>query len=281
MKSLPGIDFHKMHGAGNDFVLLDLRRQQVEVDATLARRLADRHTGIGCDQLLLLQKPLDRGSTVRYEIRNTDGSTAGQCGNGARCIALYLQMNGEAGGGRLRLESPSGPVQVECCADGEFQVDMGEPAFEPELIPISMTSRDGRYRLDSPSGLLEFGVASMGNPHALLEVSDLASAAVESTGSWLGRHAVFPQGCNIGFVQLVDRDAIRLRVYERGTGETLACGSGACAAVAILRRAGRVDQRVNVFLPGGHLVIEWPGPGSGISMKGPAAHVFSGTVSHE
>ena len=273
--------FHKMHGAGNDFVLLDLRQQQLQMDAALASRLAHRRLGIGCDQLLLLHSPLHPGSAVRYEIRNTDGSAAGQCGNGARCIALYLQMNGEAGSGRLTLESPTGLVKVDCCADGEFQVDMGEPAFDPELIPISMNSREGSYHLDSPAGPLQFGAASMGNPHALLEVNDLASAAVETTGSWLGQHEIFPQGCNIGFVQVLTRDTIRLRVYERGTGETLACGSGACAAVAILRRAGRVDRLVNVFLPGGHLVIEWVGPGFGIRMKGPATHVFSGTVGHE
>lgn len=281
MTSPTSFHFHKMHGAGNDFVLLDLRQQHIQMDTALASQLADRHLGIGCDQLLLLHAPLHADSAVRYEIRNADGSAAGQCGNGARCIALYLKMNGEAGSGGLRLESPCGPVHVECCPDGEFQVDLGEPAFDPELVPISMISPDGTYRLDAPTGPLEFGAASMGNPHALLEVKDLASAPVAAMGAWLGRHEIFPEGCNIGFVQVLARDTIRLRVYERGAGETLACGSGACAAVAILRRAGRVDQLVNVFLPGGHLVIEWPGAGFAIRMKGPATHVFCGTVGHE
>jgi len=281
----PELQFHKMHGAGNDFVLLDLRRQPAPVEPTrlgdLAKRLSDRRRGIGCDQLLLLHPPQRAESVARYEIRNPDGSAAGQCGNGARCIALYLEMNGETGQGSFTLESPSGPVHIERCADGEFRIDMGVPGFDPELVPISMTSPDGRYRLESPLGPLEFGAISMGNPHAVLEVDDVDLAAVETIGPFLGRHEVFPEGCNIGFAEVVDRDTIRLRVYERGTGETLACGSGACAAVAVLQRAGRVNETVNVFLPGGHLVIEWRGIGLNIRMKGPATHVFSGKVNHE
>lgn len=276
-----GFTFHKMHGAGNDFVLLDLREQKLDVDATWASRLADRRLGIGCDQLLVLRQSQHGSSKLRYEIRNADGSAAGQCGNGARCIALYLAMHGEAGAGTLVLESPCGMVRIERCADGEFEVDMGEPAFAPELVPVSMLPEHGSYQLDSPWGPLRFGAASMGNPHALIEVDDIDRAALATVGAFLSRHEVFTEGCNAGFVQLIDRDNIRLRVFERGAGETLACGSGACAAVAILRRWDRVNEVVNVFLPGGHLVIKWAGTGARLSMKGPACHVFSGTVGHE
>lgn len=276
-----GLSFHKMHGAGNDFVLLDLRQQNLAIDAARASRLADRRLGIGCDQLLILRPPQHSGSKLRYEIRNADGSPAGQCGNGARCIALYLAMNGEADAETLILESPSGVVRIDRCADGEFEVDMGEPSFEPALVPVSLLPQHGSYQLDSPWGPLSFGAASMGNPHALVEIDDIEQAALGTVGAFLSRHEVFTEGCNAGFVQVIDRGNIRLRVFERGAGETAACGSGACAAVAILRRGGRVNDVVNVFLPGGHLVIKWPGTGARLSMKGPASHVFSGTVDHE
>jgi len=276
-----GLVFHKMHGAGNDFVLVDLREQELELDAACASRLADRHLGIGCDQLLILRPPRQNGTQLRYEIRNADGSPAGQCGNGARCIALYLAMQGEADRGTLVLESPSGVVRIDRCADGEFEVDMGAPAFNPEKVPISLPPQDGGYRLDSPWGPLRFEAASMGNPHAVLEVDDIDQAPVETVGPFLSQHEVFTEGCNVGFAQVVDRSHIRLRVFERGAGETLACGSGACAAVAVLRHRNRLNDVVNVFLPGGHLVIKWPGAGNNLSMKGPASHVFSGTVSHE
>ena len=275
------LTFHKMHGAGNDFVLLDLREQELDVDAAWASHLADRHRGIGCDQLLILRPPRQNGTQLRYEIRNADGSQAGQCGNGARCIALYLAMNGEADTGTVVLESPSGVVRIDRCADGEFEVDMGIPSFEPAKIPINLSPQGDGYGLDSPWGPLRFEAASMGNPHALLEVDDIDRADVATVGPFLSRHEVFSQGSNVGFVQVMDRSHIRLRVFERGAGETLACGSGACAAVAMLRLRNRLNDVVNVFLPGGHLVIKWPGTGNNISMKGPASHVFSGIVSHE
>jgi diaminopimelate epimerase len=274
-----------MHGAGNDFVLLDLRAQSVEPDDALCTRLAHRRLGIGCDQILLLYPPRLPGSVARYEIRNADGSAAGQCGNGARCIALYLVMNGESDAASLVLESPAGPVRIGRCADGEFEADMGEPAFAAELVPISIKPRDDRneldrYELDTEWGTVTFGAASMGNPHALVTVEDVASAPVESLGAFISRHGIFPEGCNAGFAEVLDRGNLRLRVYERGAGETLACGSGACAAMAILRRENRVNEVVNVYLPGGHLVIKWPGIGSSIRMKGPAVHVFSGTFTY-
>ncbi len=266
-----------MHGAGNDFVLLDWRNSSRQLDTSQAALIADRRRGIGCDQILILRSPTLPGCLAAYEIRNTDGSPAGQCGNGARCIALYLQMNG-AGADQFMLESPAGPIAVTACADGEFELDMGRPRFDAAQVPVNLAGEDGFYQLDSPLGTLRFGAASMGNPHAVLQVQNTDEAPVEAIGRFLGQHVAFPEGANIGFAQILDRGRIRLRVFERGSGETLACGSGACAAVAILRRAGLVDGTVSVFLPGGTLVIKWLDSEPGVRMKGPAAYVFSGTV---
>jgi diaminopimelate epimerase len=274
------LSFHKMHGAGNDFVLLDLRRRSLDLTAELASKLAHRRLGIGCDQILVLYPPRLPGNIARYEIRNADGSAAGQCGNGVRCIAHYLFMNGECSAASMVLESPAGPVRVVRCADGEFEADLGEPAFAAEMVPISITPRAGGYELDSDWGPIQFGAVSVGNPHAMVTVEDVNSAPLETVGAFISRHSVFPEGCNAGFAQVIDRDNLRLRVYERGTGETLACGSGACAAVAILRRGNRVNEVVNVSLPGGQLVIKWSGIGSSIRMKGPAVHVFSGAFAY-
>jgi diaminopimelate epimerase len=270
-----------MHGAGNDFVLLDWRGSSRQLDAGQAALIADRRRGVGCDQILILRTATLPDCLAAYEIRNTDGSPAGQCGNGARCIALYLQMQG-AGAAQFQLQSPAGPIAVTACDDGEFELDMGLPRFAAAEVPITLATEDGHetgfYQLDSPCGLLRFGAASMGNPHALLQVADIDKAEVAAVGNFLGKHEIFPEGCNIGFAQVLDRRNIRLRVFERGAGETLACGSGACAAVAILLSAGQVDDEVKVSLPGGILVIKWDASGQGVRMKGPATHVFSGTL---
>ena len=273
--------FHKMQGAGNDFILLDWRAADHDISAQQTQHLADRHHGVGCDQLLILRPDPGPGSVARYEIRNADGSAAGQCGNGARCIGLYLFRLGEVGDQPFQLDSPAGPIRLQRCADGEFDVDLGAPDFLARNIPLALDPTDGTYSLDSAWGPVHFGAVSMGNPHALIEVDDIAAAAVATLGPLVGQHAVFPLGCNVGFAQVVDDGNIRLRVFERGAGETLACGSGACAAVAILRRAGRVADQVNVFLPGGRLVIKWDGPGGRIRMKGPADYVFRGVLCHE
>lgn len=277
----PDLVFHKMHGAGNDFVLLDWRDSKRQLHARQAALIADRRLGIGCDQILILRSPEHPDCLAAYEIRNADGSPAGQCGNGARCIALYLKMQG-VDAGRFTLDSPAGPIVVSCCDDGDFELDMGQPHFAAEQVPIdlsgNLTGNGNSYQIESPFGPLQFGAASMGNPHALLEVSDIDQAQVEQIGNYLGKHRIFPEGCNIGFVQVLDRSNIRLRVFERGAGETLACGSGACAAVAILHQAKRVDSEVKVILPGGHLVIKWPAVDRGVRMKGPAVHVFSAAL---
>jgi len=270
--------FHKMHGAGNDFVLLDLRHQKFELDPRSAAIIADRRTGIGCDQILVLREALAAENSARYEIWNSDGSPAGQCGNGARCIGLYLGMNEDIGDGVFTLESPSGEIGMKACSDGEFEVEMGVPDFEPARVPISRSPDGGKYMLESPWGLLELGAVSMGNPHALLLSDDIGDSSIEEKGAFISSHEAFPEGCNAGFAQIENRGRIRLRVHERGAGETPACGSGACAAVAILRRWDRVDEKVDVLLPGGHLVIMWHGIRQALKMKGPAEYVFKGTI---
>ncbi|MGD2129677.1 MAG: diaminopimelate epimerase [Lysobacterales bacterium] len=279
------LEFHKMHGAGNDFVLIDARGTDFTLDAQLAGRIADRHLGVGCDQILVLRTPRDPAHRVRYEIRNADGSPAGQCGNGARCIALYLQRQGDDDRSAYTVESPAGVVTMRPCADGEFEVDMGVPRFSAEQVPLDPArarrypdARNGPYRLDSPWGPLEFGAVSMGNPHALFTVEDLSAPDIPAIGAFVGAHEAFPEGCNVGFALIESPERIRLRVIERGAGETLACGSGACAAVTVLSREGRLAPAVEVFLPGGCLVIKWRGIGEPVTMKGPAEYVFRGTM---
>ena len=272
------IVFHKMHGAGNDFVLLDLREQDYPLDPERAGQISDRHRGVGCDQILVVRKPAQPEHVARYEVWNSDGSMALQCGNGARCIGLYLELNGDIDGESFTLESPSGKIDMQLCADGQFEVNLGVPDFEPAKLPLNLVPDDGRYRLESPWGSLEFGAVSMGNPHALVLTDDIADIRIQDIGAFISTHDSFPQGCNVGFAQVENRGKIQLRVYERGSGETLACGSGACAAVAILGQSGRVDDVVDVMLPGGHLVIKWPGNHQPIKMKGPAEHVFRGRL---
>ena len=267
-----------MHGSGNDFVLLDLRAQEYPLDPERAGLISDRHLGVGCDQILVLHKPLQPENVAGFEIWNSDGSKALQCGNGARCIGLYLQMNGDIDGGSFTLESPSGKIVIHQCDDGQFEVTMGAPDFEPAKVPLNLVPDGDRYRLESPWGPLEFGAVSMGNPHAVVLVDDVAGIRLREIGAFISTHDSFPQGCNVGFARVENRGSIRLRVYERGAGETLACGSGACAAVAVLSRAGCVDDVVDVLLPGGHLVIKWAGNHQLMKMKGPAEHVFSGAL---
>ena len=271
-------EFHKMHGAGNDFVLIDARDNSFEIEPESAARIADRHRGIGCDQILVLKRTNKPDCLLRYEIWNSDGSPAAQCGNGARCVALFMELNGETAGSPFSVESPAGVVRMTRCADGEYELDMGVPDFEASRVPVSLEAEDGLYQLDSPWGTLEFGAVSMGNPHAVSLCEAVDGEAITDIGRFISTHPAFPEGANAGFAQVEDRSTIRLRVIERGAGETLACGSGACAAVAVLRRQGRVGDAVDVFLPGGHLVIKWRGDQEPLTMKGPAQHVFRGIM---
>lgn len=267
--------FSKMHGIGNDFVVVDARTRPFDLGAAEIRRLGDRHTGVGFDQLLSIEPARLEGCAFRYGIWNTDGSTAAQCGNGVRCVAAWLARAGVLRAGLTTLESPSGPVAVELLGDGRVRVAMGVPDFSPSAIPLKVSDEADSYRLDVAGHHVDLGAVSMGNPHAVVVVDDVNAAPVETLGPQLEMHADFPDRCNVGFVQLVTPRHVRLRVWERGVGETLACGSGACAAVAVLRRRERVAASVDVDLPGGRLSIDWSGEGQ-LWMTGPAAFVFEG-----
>ena len=274
--SARSLHFTKMHGAGNDFVVLDLRGGRVPPSPECCRALADRHAGVGCDQILTVEDPLSDGAVAAYGIWNADGSRSQQCGNGARCIAAWLVRDGAARGGRFRLDSPAGRHEVERIGGERFRVAMGVPGFDPVRIPMrGFAQPQDRYAAGDPS-VPPFGAVSMGNPHALIEVDDVDTAAVAAIGPALQRDGVFPESVNVGFAQVVSRDRVRLRVYERGVGETLACGSGACAAAAVLMKRGRIDRRATIALPGGELLIEWPDDDAALTMTGPTAFVFEG-----
>ena len=269
--------FSKMHGIGNDFVVIDARRAPLALAPERIRAMADRHTGIGCDQLLSVEAPRDPSCAFYYGIWNADGSPSGQCGNGVRCVAAWLHRAGAlALDVPVRIESPSGPVGVRVLDAQRVTVDMGEPAFEPARIPFLAEAPDAAYPLALAAGDVEIGAVSMGNPHAVMVVDDLADPALERLGPQVTGHPRFTEGANAGFVQILERGHLRLRVHERGAGWTQACGTGACAAMAVLRRRGQVDERVQVDLPGGRLQIDWRGPGHALWMTGPAAFAFEG-----
>ncbi|WP_158881730.1 diaminopimelate epimerase [Rhodanobacter sp. L36] len=281
------LTFSKMHGIGNDFVVLDCRNDAFALDETQIRALADRHTGVGFDQLLSVEPARDRSCAFYYGIWNADGSPSGQCGNGVRCVAAWLHRAGAlAIGEDVRLESPSGPVTVRLLSANEVTVDMGEPDFEPVASGMAFVPAADRYIFTmtpgSPPGPLagsapEAGVVSMGNPHAVVLIDDLADPSLAVFGPAMSTHEHFAHGANIGFVRQRDRAHLQLRVHERGAGWTQACGTGACAAMAVLHRRGDVDNRVHVQLPGGTLRIDWAGPGHTLWMTGPAAFAFEGT----
>lgn len=269
--------FTKMHGAGNDFVVLDLRAGAAAPTAELCRALADRHTGAGCDQILTIERPRTAQAVAAYGIWNADGSPSQQCGNGARCVAAWLVRDGAAGSGEFMVDSPAGTHAVEPLGGNRYRIAMGIPDFAPQAVPLSgFGAAQDEYSLDIGGQDVRFGAVSMGNPHAVLEVLDVASAPVATLGAALQRSDALPQSGNIGFVEVVSRGRIRLRVFERGVGETLACGSGACAAAAVMMRRGRIDREVAVALPGGELQIAWPDDTAQITMAGPAAFVYEG-----
>lgn len=271
------LPFSKMHGIGNDFVMLDCRMRPFALGPAEIRAMADRRTGIGFDQLISVEPPRDPTCAFYYGIWNADGSPSGQCGNGVRCVAAWLHRAGALAIGRTtRLESPSGPVTVRLLAPHEVMVDMGEPDFRPSALPFEAAGEADTYAIEAAGHACDIGAVSMGNPHAVVVVTDLDAPALAALGPALSTHARFPQGTNAGFVQPLGRERLRLRVHERGSGWTLACGTGACAAMAVLHRRGAVDDRVRVDLPGGQLQIEWHGPGQPLWMTGPAAFAFEG-----
>jgi diaminopimelate epimerase len=257
--------------------VLDRRAQPGPLDAALVRAIGDRHTGVGFDQLMVLEPPRSPGSVAAYRIYNGDGSEARQCGNGLRCLVAWLHRERPLVG-PVRLDGPAGSVACEVLPDGRIRADMGVPRFAPSDVPFVADGEADTYTLDLGGGeQVSIGIASMGNPHALLEVADVDTAPVARIGPAIEGHPRFPDRANVGFAQVLGRHAIRLRVFERGAGETLACGSGACAAAAVLIRRGRVASPVAVTLPGGTLEIDWPGGDASLWMVGPAAFVFEGT----
>ncbi len=271
------LPFSKMHGIGNDFVMVDCCQRAFALNEEQIRAIADRHMGVGFDQLISIEPPRDPSCAFYYGIWNADGTSSGQCGNGVRCVAAWLHRAGELSiGDMVRLESPSGPVTVRLSGPNEVTVDMGVPTLEPERIPFRADLPADRYAIEVGGDVLEIGALSMGNPHAVVVVPDLQAPSLYRVGPMLTTHSRFPEGCNAGFVQQVDRGQLRLRVHERGSGWTLACGTGACAAMAVLRLRDEVDEKVMVTLPGGTLTIEWAGPGHTLWMTGPATFVFEG-----
>ncbi len=277
MLSLMRIDFLKMQGLGNDFLVFDAGAN-LRLDSGTLRALADRHTGVGFDQALMLESPRDPGSRVFYRVFNSDGSEVEQCGNGARCIAALLYDRAPEMGRELTMGSTGGTIRARVRTDGLVSVDMGVPNFEPSAIPFDVPRRSESYSLNVDGTEFEIGAVSMGNPHAVLRVADAKSAPVERIGLNIERHAQFPKRANVGFMQVIDPEHIALRVFERGVGETLACGTGACAAVAVGRQRGWLEQDVRVDLPGGTAMVAWPGAGQSIWLTGPATTVFKGSI---
>jgi len=271
------IAFTKMHGVGNDFVVFDAPPDSVLEPASL-RALAERRTGVGFDQALVLEPPRRAGTAVFYRVFNADGDEVEQCGNGARCIAALLHRRGRTRGGRVTLDSPAGVVEAEVRGAASVSVDMGVPNFDPRSLPFDAPAEADPYPLEVDGRTLEIGAVSLGNPHAVLVVASVEAAPVGALGPAIERHARFPRRVNAGFLEIVDRTHLKLRVYERGAGETLACGTGACAAAAVARRRGLIDPEVRVRVRGGELRVNWAGNGEHIWLSGPAEVSFEGHV---
>jgi diaminopimelate epimerase len=259
-------------------IVIDAINQSVALTTAQVRRLADRHFGIGCDQLLLVEAATEAGYDFRYRIFNADGGEVSQCGNGARCFMRFVHERGLTDKPALRIETTGGPLQLRLEDDGQVTVDMGMPRLEPAEIPFNASAREESYRLEVDGTPLEIAALSLGNPHAVVLVDDIDTAPVAELGPMIERHPRFPRRVNAGFMQIVDPETIRVRVYERGAGETLACGSGACAAMVAGRLWDRLTTRVKVILAGGELVVSWAGEGSPVLMTGPATSVYEGQI---
>lgn len=272
------LNFTKMHGLGNDFVVIDAINQQVDLSNEQVRQIADRRLGVGCDQLLLVEPSEHADSAFRYRIFNANGGEVEQCGNGARCFARFVRSKGLTDADRIPVYTNSGRIELIVEDDGKVTVDMGAPRLNPADIPFEATVEAPRYALSVHGETYEIGAVSMGNPHAVLEVPHVDSAPVARLGPAIEAHPRFPKHVNVGFMEIVDRCRIRLRVFERGAGETMACGSGACAAVVAGRVQGLLDKTVTVELRGGDLVVSWEGNNQPVLMTGPATFVFEGTI---
>lgn len=278
LQSSMHLQFTKMHGQGNDFVMFDGIRQSIALSSQQLRFIADRHFGIGCDQILLVERPTDPDTDFRYRIFNADGGEVEQCGNGARCFARFVLDQGLTEKTSIRVQTASGVIVSQIGPDGMISVDMGAPRFEPSDVPFLAPARAPTYRLEIGGREYEFSVLSMGNPHAVQIVADVDHAPVPSEGPLIEQHRAFPARVNAGFMQMVDRAHIRLRVFERGAGETLACGTGACAAAVAGIQRGLLGNEVRVQTRGGELVIRWAGEGQPVYMSGGATTVFTGEI---
>ena len=272
------LKFTKMHGLGNDFIVIDAIRQDVALSAEQIRFLADRHFGVGCDQVLMVEPPQSKDAEFRYRIFNNDGGEVEQCGNGARCFALFVREQGLSDEDTVVVETHAGLIQLTTEADGQVTVNMGVPRFEPRDLPFTAEREAMSYALEVDGQRVDIGAVSMGNPHAVIIVDDVQTAPVLTIGPLIERHRRFPNRVNVGFMRIVNDQHIQLRVFERGAGETLACGTGACAAVVVGRKRGVLAQRVQVELRGGSLNIAWRGEEDPVLMTGPAATVFAGEI---
>lgn len=278
-RALMQLDFTKMHGTGNDFIVIDAISHAVSLTPEQIRRLADRHFGVGCDQVLIIEKPSRPGVDFRYRIFNADGGEVEQCGNGARCFARFVRDRGLTDKNEMRVETLGGIITLCIQSDGRVTVDMGAPRFDPAVVPFEAAAPALTYPIEvAGGGTVEASVLSMGNPHAVVLTDDAATAPVADIGDKLCRHSRFPNGANVGFMQVMDRGRIKLRVFERGAGETLACGTGACAAAVAGHRLGLLNERVTVELPGGELDIQWGGDRQPVMLTGAAVYVFEGRV---
>lgn len=272
------IQFTKMHGLGNDFMVVDAVTQNVFFSPEQIRRLADRNFGVGFDQLLLVEPPYDPELDFHYRIFNADGSEVEQCGNGARCFARFVKNKGLTQKYKIRVSTSAGKMLLKLEKNGTVTVNMGVPVLEPNAVPFKAKKAEKTYLLPSQSQTYLCGVVSMGNPHCVIEVDDVAAFDVDTIGAELTNHERFPKGVNVGFMQVLSADHVKLRVYERGAAETLACGSGACAAAAVGQLQGKLGKSVQVDLPGGSLTIAWEGEGRPLYMTGPAEHVYDGQI---
>lgn len=272
------LHFTKMQGLGNDFMMVDLISQKARMRPEQIRRLADRHFGIGFDQLLTVEAPSTPEADFRYRIFNADGSEVENCGNGARCFAVFVRDRKLTGKHQIQVETAGGPLTLHAHEDGQVTVNMGVPQLNPEKIPFLAQAEATSYQLEVANQTLSLGALSMGNPHAVLRVDSVDNAPVETLGPALEAHSRFPQKVNVGFLQVESRQHGRLRVFERGVGETLACGTGACAAMVSGYLQGWFDSAVDLQLLGGYLHLEWQGPGHPVMMTGPAKKVFEGQI---
>ena len=267
-----------MHGLGNDFMVVDLVTQHCKLNEDLIKSLADRHRGIGFDQFLVVEPPSQPSNDFKYRIYNADGGEVEQCGNGARCFARFVLDKKLTTKKHIKVETLSGDIELIVEADGNITVDMGIPTLTPANIPFNAPKQLATYQVKVADGEVELGAASMGNPHAVVTVDSVTDAPVDSLGAELESHPDFPQRVNVGFMEIVNRQEINLRVFERGVGETQACGTGACAAVVVGQTQGLLDEQVTVNLPGGSLSIQWQGEEHSLKMTGPACRVFEGQI---